>query len=746
MGTLKSSLSSGLAKGQKAAEKQKRKGQQTAGGGKKSAAAYSAAPAKRHAEEPETVKSESTPVYTASKKSSSANAAVASSMHYSSSGSRHSGSHGSLGRLSTYEQRRQQRDEARADFWNHTLDLLGTASAQAGRGITGISVPVEQQREESRRQIENINATKESRKRLQQLHELGYVPPRYEDLTTAQNAVDRFLGDRTQITGEKTNWGKLIQGVLYKGSDQAVTSIANAADMLFGGLSEELHTLGAESINAALDMVNVIPGVALDYVEPLMEGSALRWSAQKLRDLQQQNQAYFAPNANSSRAAQIIDRFGTSFVAALPMALEAYLLAPAAAGQGMTTQGLNYLSGVSRASGLNALGQMGAEGSRKLLSDPQFWTSYVHAAGGSYQNALEDGISEDDAALYALINGYYNALIEIGGADASLGGINRLPGRLRNIVQRGSESVAVQWLKSILGEMDEEIGQGIIGRGLKAFAGKSVPLVSLDPADHDAIFNPYAALEEGVGGGVNAFLLGSLQSGAALAGQSVSQPSNVPAQQAVYSVNEADYLDLLERKGLLPPESNKNAAPDGTAGNQTLFARVKNKLAGAIGRERASIIRAMSFGEQVAGIESGLISRQEQPFATVRDTTPDVLIQKAGAEQLPIIMSYETAYLSSREDGPQPGHYHSLGAELMAQIPEALEHPLTMVRQKNGRIVEVLDLKDSKGRSVCAVIELSAIKDFEGEYLAYNLMVTAYGAKENYIRNMLDKHENTLIK
>ena len=627
MGTLKSSLSSGLAKGQKAAEKQKRKGQQTAGGGKKSAAAYSAAPAKRHAEEPETVKSESTPVYTAAKKSSSANAAVASSMHYSSSGSKHGGSHGSLGEVSVYELRRQQRDEARKDFWNHTLDLLGTASAQAGRGITGISVPVEQQLEESRRQIENINATKESRKRLQQLHELGYVPPRYEDLTTAQNAVDRFLGDRTQITGEKTNWGKLIQGVLYKGSDQAVTSIANAADMLFGGLSEELHTLGVESINAALDMVNVIPGVALDYVEPLKEGSALRWSAQKLRDLQQQNQAYFAPNANSSRAAQIIDRFGTSFVAALPMALEAYLLAPAAAGQGMTTQGLNYLSGVSRASGLNALGQMGAEGSRKLLSDPQFWTSYVHAAGGSHQNALEDGISEDDAALYALINGYYNALIEIGGADASLGGINRLPGRLRNIVQRGNESVAVQWLKSILGEMDEEIGQGIIGRGLKAFAGKSVPLVSLDPADHDAIFNPYAALEEGVGGGVNAFLLGSLQSGAALAGQSVSQPSNAPAQQAVYSVNEADYLDLLERKGLLPPESNKNAAHEGAAMQEqddTARKSSHQENGGLHYDETKSIIKK---GKVSGALTPGSIRAEqhaEQYYESVRHMTTDV--------------------------------------------------------------------------------------------------------------------------
>ena len=167
MGTLKSSLSSGLAKGQKAAEKQKRKGQQTAGGGKKSAAAYSAAPAKRHAEETETVKSESTPVYTAAKKSSSANAAVASSMHYSSSGSKHGGSHGSLGEVSVYELRRQQRDEARKDFWNHTLDLLGTASAQAGRGITGISVPVEQQLEESRRQIENVRAISEANARFE---------------------------------------------------------------------------------------------------------------------------------------------------------------------------------------------------------------------------------------------------------------------------------------------------------------------------------------------------------------------------------------------------------------------------------------------------------------------------------------------------------------------------------------------------------------------------------------------------
>ncbi len=231
-------------------------------------------------------------------------------------------------------------------------------------------------------------------------------------------------------------------------------------------------------------------------------------------------------------------------------------------------------------------------------------------------------------------------------------------------------------------------------------------------------------------------------------GANIATGRNAEANRTLKELdaNEAAYLRRMEEIGHLRPEGKETAALDGTAGTKSLFQRAKEKLSRVTGKERADAIRGMSFGEQVAGIESGLISRQEQPFAIVRDTTPNLLIQKAGAEQLPIIMSYETAYLSSRKDGPQPGHYHNLGVELMAQIPAALEHPLTMVRQKNGRIVEVLDLKDSEGRSVCTVIELSVIKDFEHQNLAYNLMVTAYGAKENYIRNLLDKDENTLLK
>ena len=200
-GSMNSALTSGLRKAKQLAREERRQAvRQTV---RSTAAAYSSAPEKRRQEAgPITAaKQENTPARTQSgghkeaylslptgqkaayarellshyrsgdleKQAGKMKAASGrgSTLHISASGSKHGGSHGSLGEVSVYEQRRQQRDAARKDFWNHTLDLLGTASAQAGRGITGISVPVEQQREESRRQIENVRAIREANARFE---------------------------------------------------------------------------------------------------------------------------------------------------------------------------------------------------------------------------------------------------------------------------------------------------------------------------------------------------------------------------------------------------------------------------------------------------------------------------------------------------------------------------------------------------------------------------------------------------
>lgn len=334
-----------------------------------------------------------------------------------------------------------------------------------------------------------------------------------EDMSTVDKAVDSLLGvDRTQVTGEKTNWWQLLKGTVSKGLNQWNSLNWKSANFLFGDLAEDLHALGTETVNGVIEALNYIPGVNLKYIGQDSK-NLVEWGNEDAQAGLQQATEKYAANANSSRAAQIVDKFGTSTVAAVPMALEAILLAPAQAAQAgaATTAGLQYFSGLQSAAGMEAAGMMAKEGLTKLVQNPQFWTSYLQVAGDGYESALEDGMSEEDAGLYGLVNGFFNAMVEIGGADEALGGIQNLPMRLQ---QQGGKHAVVEWFKdAVLGEASEEVIQGLTERGLlQGMQGDSVQdMFSLDPTNTRAAFNPWTAAQEAIGGGVVGAVLGGGQ-------------------------------------------------------------------------------------------------------------------------------------------------------------------------------------------------------------------------------------------
>ena len=338
-----------------------------------------------------------------------------------------------------------------------------------------------------------------------------------EEMSGVDRAVDKILGvDRTQVTGEKTNWWQLLKGTVSKGLNQWNSLNWKTMNFLFGDLAEDLHALGTETVNGIIDGLNYIPGVNLKYIGPESK-NLVEWGNEDAQAGLNNATEKYAANANSSRAAQIVDKFGTSTVAAIPMALEAFLLAPAqasAAGGAATTAGLQYFSGLQSASGMEAVGMMAKEGMQKLIQNPQFWTSYLQVAGDGYEDALEDGMSEQDAVLYGTVNGFFNAMIEIGGADEALGGIQNLPMRLEQMRQQGGKKAIVEWFKdAVLGEGKEEVLQGIFERGLKqAGQGASIEeMFSLDPNDTKAAFNPWTAAEEFTGGAAVGLALGGGQ-------------------------------------------------------------------------------------------------------------------------------------------------------------------------------------------------------------------------------------------
>lgn len=335
-----------------------------------------------------------------------------------------------------------------------------------------------------------------------------------EDMSPFQMAIDRILGvDRTQVTGGKTDWGKLLKGAFEQGANKANSRAWIGLNFLAGGFAQELRTLGETTYNDIVDALNMIPGVDLDYIGGTTNAiTALKNQAVAANAAVEKK---YTANANTSRAAQIVNILGSETVAAIPAALEAIFLAPAAAaGTGATTLGLDYASSLAKSGGLSGVSTMAAEGFRKLTSNPQFWTSYLDVVGDSYEGALEDGMSQDDATVFALVNSFINAVIEIGGVDEALGGIQNLPYKQAKAAQNNGKKAVVEWFKdAVLGEGKEEVFQGAFERGLEKVSGNNVPWFSSDMKDTAAVINPWTAAQEFTGGAVVGALLGGGQVG-----------------------------------------------------------------------------------------------------------------------------------------------------------------------------------------------------------------------------------------
>lgn len=148
------------------------------------------------------------------------------------------------------------------------------------------------------------------------------------------------------------------------------------------------------------------------------------------------------------------------------------------------------------------------------------------------------------------------------------------------------------------------------------------------------------------------------------------------------------------------------------------------------------------FSEQVDSIldDENTLSKKDNPFILVKENTPQILMDIVGAKDRQVIISYESLYLAARKTGEQLGHYHNVG-ESIKRLPALLDDPLYILKQDNGRVSEIVELPTAKGSHCIAAIAFDTVKDIEGRYETYNLIVTVFGAKDNYIKNLIKKSE-----
>lgn len=340
------------------------------------------------------------------------------------------------------------------------------------------------------------------------------------------NISDDFSGDRTYAGGGRENnqfsVGKLLDGVAVKGADEFVSGLTSTAAWL------ENMTLG-----------KLFPGTT--------DNSIIQAINDRVQQAKEHNKKYTAPNvAAGGKAAEIIDKYGTATVAAIPQAVLALYTGGASTAAQGTTAGLQAASTAAQASG----GLMSTVKSAvtALSKDPQYWLSFAQVAGNSYDQAKADGADDTRASLYALGNGLMNAAVEVGG------GIETLPAELQ-----GGKGAFKTWVNSMLDEGKEEVVQGVLERGLQNLIyGKDNPLMGIE--DENAILNPNTAGEEFLGGAV----VGGILSGAQTGINAVLNAGAKSALPMVEQTTEPTTLPMVEQVGT--DTSAQNSAVEGAQG------------------------------------------------------------------------------------------------------------------------------------------------------------------------------------
>lgn len=336
----------------------------------------------------------------------------------------------------------------------------------------------------------------------------------------ADKIVDALTSSYSEEDAKPTGWGQVAKGTLLKGADQFVTGLTSTGKMVEGWITKPL-----EKATGVEGLAESSPWAVLDRV---------------MKNAQQYNTDQFQEDFESKgKVGEILDKYGTATVAAVPQAA----LALMTAGSSLGAQAGG--AGLQAAGASSGLASTIGSAASSLAKNPQFWLSVAQTAGPAYEEAKADGATDAQASSYALLTSLVNSVVEVGG------GIDTLPAELQQAARGGKSGLKV-WFNGMLDEGKEEVIQGAISQMSQALYGKQNPIFST--TDQNAVISPSRAVDEFLGGAVVGGVLGGGQIAAnriinrtaQLPTASQSQEENVPQQNRENTASPQDGPALLQ--------------------------------------------------------------------------------------------------------------------------------------------------------------------------------------------------------
>lgn len=322
-----------------------------------------------------------------------------------------------------------------------------------------------------------------------------YTPEEAQQMETMETQL-RDYDERIAALQADVNAGEALGTNIMAGLENAGYGVTQALDWL-GGEKSAPWWMAKE--------VGTLFGIDLEGKNPIT----------KLKEQGAEEVEYWknrgAEAVEGNDAWEGVGQHAQSIAQSAPFIILNLMTLGSAGGAAASTEGLEYISSLFQSSGMQGVSTMAAHGLQALASNPSAQYSFATTFGSSYDDALKDGATPAEATLYAVLNGTYNAMIEVGGADEALGGMQALPAEVKQAIASGDKNFVLNYIKSIAGEINEEEWQGMIERGLKSIY-TDVPLYSNE--DPNAIINPQVMLDTAKNTAIDTALMSGAQMGA----------------------------------------------------------------------------------------------------------------------------------------------------------------------------------------------------------------------------------------
>lgn len=283
---------------------------------------------------------------------------------------------------------------------------------------------------------------------------------------------------------------------------------------------------------------------------------------------------------------------------------------------------------------------------KTMAKQPTFWTSVIQEGGNAYEEAKQNGASQENAQLSAIYTGLINATIEMGGGieDGAQKGLKKL-------IKVGNE------------EGLEEVKQDLVsGLTSKSIYDKDKPLFSTE--DDNAVINPSNEIKSYLGGFFGGTVGAGMQQGAVAVANKISDKKLSKAKDIYNQYQEQ----------LLAEKQNENKTDNTmTPTVEAVFSEAETNQKKA--KRLTQTINKIDRGETVA--DSEIVELK------YNNTAAEMLGQMAGLKENKINSNYDNEAVRAVINQAQNGKKNIDTATILNNIRSNTQSNQNLVENSN---------------------------------------------------------------